>query len=115
LGLTTRPDQAAQAVQVSRDILRRFVEEGPTEAEVQAAKDFMIGGFALRIDSNRKLLDNLASIAWHGLPLDYLDTWTQRVERVTAAEIKAAFARKLQPQRMVTVVVGAPAVAAARQ
>lgn len=114
LGLQTRPDQAAQAVQVSRDVVRRFVAEGPTPAELKAAKDFMIGGFALRLDSNRKLLENVANIAWYDLPLDYLDTWTQQVEKVTAADVKAAFARKLQPDRMVTVVVGAP-VAAARQ
>lgn len=114
VGLQTRPDQAAQAVQVSRDVVRRFVAEGPTPAELKAAKDFMIGGFALRIDSNRKLLDNLANIAWHNLPLDYLDTWTKQVEKVTAADIKAAFARKLQPDRMVTVVVGGD-VAANRQ
>jgi zinc protease len=113
LGLQTRPDQAAQAVQVSRDVLRRFVAEGPTEAEMKAAKDFMVGGFALRIDSNRKLLDNLANIAWYDLSLDYLDTWTRQVEKVTAAEVKAAFARKVQPDRMVTVVVGGAAAAAA--
>ena len=81
LGLQTRPDQAAQAVQVSRDVVRRFVADGPTAAEIKAAKDFMIGGFALRIDSNRKLLDNLANIAWYDLPLDYLDTWTSRWKR----------------------------------
>ena len=114
LGLQTRPDQAAQAVQVSRDVLRRFVAEGPTEAELKAAKDFMIGGFALRIDSNRKLVENLANIAWYDLPLDYLDTWTKQVEKVTAAQIKSAFARKVQPDRMVTVVVGGD-VASARQ
>jgi zinc protease len=113
LGLQTRPDQAGQAVQVARDVLARFVAEGPTAAELQAAKDFMIGGFPLRLDSNRKLLDNLASIAWHELPLDYLDTWSRQVERVTAEEVRAAFARKLQPDRMVTVVVGG--VAATQQ
>jgi zinc protease len=106
LGLQTRPDQAQQAVQVSREVLAKFVAEGPSEAELQAAKDNLIGGFALRIDSNRKLLDNVANIAWNGLALDYLDTWTQQVEKVTVAEIKAAFARKLQPEKMVTVVVG---------
>ncbi|TWO70519.1 insulinase family protein [Caenimonas sedimenti] len=106
LGLQTRPDQAAQAVQVSREVLQRFVTEGPTEQELKAAKDFMIGGFSLRIDSNRKLLDNLASIAWNDLPLDYLDTWTKQVERISVADIKSAFARKLQPERMVSVVLG---------
>ena len=106
IGLQTRPDQADQAVQVSRDVLARFVAEGPTEAELTAAKGNLIGGFALRIDSNAKLLDNVANVAWYGLPLNYLDTWTQAVDKVTLADIKAAFARKLQPDRMVTVVVG---------
>jgi zinc protease len=106
LGLQTRPDQAGQAIRVARDVLARFMAEGPTEAELKAAKDYLVGSFALRIDSNAKLLDNLANIAWHGLPLDYLDTWTKQVERVTIADIRAAFARKLHPDRMVTVVVG---------
>jgi len=109
VGLQTRPDQAAQAVQVAREVLARFVAEGPTEAELKAAKDNLIGGFPLLIDSNRKLLDNVANIAWNDLPLDYLDTWVARVQRITVADVKAAFARKLQPQRMVTVTVGAAA------
>jgi zinc protease len=66
-----------------------------------------VGGFALRIDSNRKLLDNVANIAWNRLPLNYLDTWTQQIENVTAAHIQKAMARVLQTDRMVTVVVGA--------
>ncbi len=106
VGLQTRPDQAAQAVQVSRDVLAQFVANGPTEEELKAAKDNLIGGFALRIDSNKKLLDNVANIAWVDLPLDYLTNWTQRVDKITAADIKAALQRKLQPEKMVTVVVG---------
>jgi zinc protease len=109
IGLQTRPDQAAQAVEVARAVLAKFVAEGPTEAELKAAKDNLMGGFALRIDSNAKLLDNVANIAWNNLPLNYLDTWTAQVEKITAADIKAAFARKLQPERMVTVVLGAGA------
>lgn len=107
VGLTTRPDQADQAVTVARDVVRQFVEQGPTDVELQAAKDFLINGFALRIDSNRKLLDNVANIAWNGLPLDYLDTWTEQVQRVSVADIRRAFNRVLQPDRMITVVVGA--------
>jgi len=107
VGLTTRPDQADQAVTVAQGVVRQFVEQGPTDTELQAAKDFLINGFALRIDSNRKLLDNVANIAWNGLPLDYLDTWTEQVQRVSVADIRRAFSRVLQPDRMVTVVVGA--------
>ena len=107
IGLQTRPDQAAQAVEVARAVLAKFVAEGPSDAELKAAKDNLVGGFALRIDSNAKLLENIATIAWNNLPLDYLDTWTALVEKITAADIKAAFSRKLQPERMVTVVLGA--------
>jgi zinc protease len=109
VGLQTRPDQTGQAIQLAKDVLARFVSDGPTETELKAAKDFLIGGFPLLIDSNRKLLDNISNIAWYELPLNYLDTWTEKVQRVTAADIKAAFARKLQPQRMVVVTVGTAA------
>ena len=109
IGLQTRPDQAEQAVQVAREVLAKFVAEGPSEAELKAAKDNLMGGFPLLIDSNAKLISNVANIAWNNLPLNYLDTWTAQVEKITAADIKAAFARKLQPERMVTVVLGAGA------
>ncbi|MDD5324725.1 MAG: pitrilysin family protein [Polaromonas sp.] len=107
VALQTRPDQALQAVEIVRQVVQNFVANGPTEAELQAARENLIGGFALRIDSNRKLLGNIAGIAWNNLPLDYLDTWTQQVGKVTVADIKAAFARKLQPEKMVTVILGA--------
>ena len=106
VGLQTRPDQAAQAVDVARQVLQDFVAQGPTEAELLAAKDNLIGGFALRLDSNRKLLDNVASMAWNQLPLDYLDRWTENMAKVTVDDVRRAFGRVLQPQRMVTVVVG---------
>jgi len=106
IGLQTRPDQAREAVDVARSVLAGFVADGPTDAELTAAKDNLIGGFPLRIDSNAKLVGNVANIAWYGLPLTYLDTWTDRVRAVSAADIRKAFGRALQPERMVTVVVG---------
>lgn len=107
VGLQTRPDQAAQAVAVAQEVVKTFVQGGPTPAELQAAQSNLVGGFALRIDSNRKLLDNVANIAWNRLPLDYLSGWTRQIERVSAADVQRAMARVLQPDRMVTVVVGA--------
>ncbi|WP_342616449.1 pitrilysin family protein [Rhodoferax sp. GW822-FHT02A01] len=107
VGLQTRPDQAQQALNLVREVLAKFVKDGPTEKELQAAKDNLIGGFALRLDSNRKLLDNVANIAWNDLPLDYLETWTSRVQALTTEDIRLAFTRTLQPERMVTVVLGA--------
>ena len=91
---------------MATNVVSEFVKNGPTEQEVQAAKNFLIGGFALRLDSNRKLMDNLSNIAWFDLPLDYLDHWTDLVDKITVADIQQAFARNLQPERMVTVVLG---------
>ena len=105
-GLQTRPDQATQALQLTRDIVNEFIRHGPTEQELKAAQDNLIGGFALRIDSNRKLLDNLANIAWYELPANYLDTWTQKVQAVTRQDIQSAFQRHLSPQKMVSLILG---------
>lgn len=106
VGLQTRPDQADQALELTQKVVRDFVVDGPTEAELKAAKDNLTGGFALLIDSNRKLLGNVANIAWNDLPLNYLDTWTERINQVSVAGIKAAFSRKLQPEKMVTIILG---------
>ncbi len=109
-GLQTRKDQSDEALQVVRDTIAAFLRDGPTEAELKAAKDNLVGGFALRIDNNRKILENIAAIGFYRMPLDYLDTWTARVEKVTAADVRAAFARKLSMDKMVTVVVGSEPV-----
>jgi zinc protease len=106
VSLQTRGDQAQQALQVVRDTMRDFVADGPTAEELEGAKQNLIGGFALRIDSNQKILNYLSVIGFYDLPLDYLDTFTSRVEAVTLEEIRAAFRRRLDPERVATVVVG---------
>jgi len=106
VGLQTRHDQADQALALARDVVAGFVTNGPTAAELKAAQDNLVNGFALRIDTNRKLLDNVANIAWYGLPADYLQTWTQRISAVTVADVRRAFQRVLQPGTMASVVVG---------
>ncbi len=107
IGMQTQKEQTDEALKVVRKTLSDFLRTGPTPRELQAAKDNLVGGFPLRIDNNRKILDNIAAIGFYDLPLDYLDTWTANVEKVTVADIKAAFNRKIGPERLGTVVVGA--------
>ena len=109
IGMQTQRDQAQGALKVVHELLRDFVARGPTEAELKAAKQNIIGGFPLRIDSNAKIHGYLALIGSYRLPLTYLDDFVKNVERVTVADIKDAFARRVHPERMVTVVVGADA------
>ncbi len=107
IGLQTRPDQAAEALKVTREVLAKYIAEGPSDKELRDAKDNLIGGFALRVDSNAKLLGNVSNIAWNGLPLDYLDHWTDRVEALSKDDVRKAMARMVQPDKEVTVVLGA--------
>ncbi len=107
IGLQTQREKTAESLSVVRDTLDKFLRIGPTETELAAAKSNMIGGFPLRIDSNRKILDNLALIGFYRLPIDYLDTWTGKVEAVTLEAVRAAFARHVSIDRLITVVVGA--------
>jgi zinc protease len=108
IGLQTKKEQSAEALKIVLSVVADYVAKGPTSAELKAAKDNLVGGFALRIDNNRKLLENLAVIGFYNMPLDYLDTWTANVERVTVADIKADFAKRVKPDALASVVVGAP-------
>ena len=79
INLQTRPDQLAQAVQVAREVVERFVAEGPTEEELRAARTTRWAALRCASTATTKLLD-VVNIATYGLPLDYLDGWTRRVK-----------------------------------
>lgn len=105
IGLQTKKAQASEGVKVVREVLTSFLAEGPSEEELLAAKKNLIGSFPLRLDSNKKLLENLSVIGFYGLPLDYLETYAANVEKVTAADIRAAFSRHVRPEYLMTVIV----------
>ncbi len=106
MGLQTRNDQLDEALQVLRQTLIDFRNDGPTEDELTAAKQNLTGGFALQLDSNSKIVDYVAMIAFYELPLDYLDTLMAKIDAVTVDQIKDAFQRRIDPDKLVTVIVG---------
>jgi len=106
IGLQTKGSQTDQALQVVDETLRRFLDQGPTPKELAAARDNMVNGFGLRLDSNRKILDYVAMIGFYGLPLDWLDTYPKAVSRVSPEAVRDAFRRRILPAHLVTVVVG---------
>ena len=108
VSLATRKDQTKEALQVVRETIKEFIDNGPTEEELANAKRNLGGGFPLRIDSNRKQFEYLQLIGFYKLPLTFLDDYVKKVEQVTVAEIKDAFKRRVVPDNMVTIVVGLP-------
>ncbi|OAM52495.1 zinc protease [Methylovorus sp. MM2] len=105
IGLQTKREQSDDALKLVRETLANFINKGVTESELKAAKQNITGGFPLRLDSNAKILDYLAVIGFYKLPLTYLDDFNEQINKVTAAQIKDAFSRRVNPDKMVTVIV----------
>ena len=106
-GLQTKNDQATLALEVLSSTIAKFIADGPAVSELVAAKSNLVNGYPLRIDNNRKLLDNVSSIAWNDLPIDTMEIWTKQVEAVTLEQVTAAFQKYLAMDRMKIVVLGA--------
>ena len=107
IGLQTKREQVGDALKVVDEVLTDYIAKGPTPKELAAAKKNMVDGLALRMDSNAKLLGYLSTIGFYGLPLTYLDDFPAKVNAVTVEQVKAAFARHVKAENLVTVVVAA--------
>jgi zinc protease len=106
VGLQTRNEKAQEASKAVKQTLVSFIENGPTEEELIAAKKNINGGFALKLDSNKKLLGQVVSIVASGAPLDYLNIYLQKIKAVTRVQIQDAFKRHIDVDKMALVTVG---------
>lgn len=106
MALQTRNSQAGEAGELLQQMLVNFIEQGPTAEELEHAKKNITGGFPLKIDSNKKIVEYLALIGFYDLPLDYLDSFNARVMAVSIDDIKEAFSRRVKPERMIRIIVG---------
>ena len=102
----TKNDQADEALTVMRETLARFVTEGPSKEDLEAAKKNLIGGFPLRISSNAKIVEYLAMMGFYDYPLDWLDTLTDKLAAVDVEQVREAFARRINATAGIAVVVG---------
>lgn len=106
MGLQTKNEQVEEAINVMMDTLTVFIEDGPKAKELHDALSNITGSAALRTDSNKKIAQYVSMIGFYGLPLDYLDTLNENFKKVTVAKIKTAMQKRINPQKMVTVIVG---------
>jgi len=112
LGCQTRNDQADKALSLMQGLLHEFVEKGPTDEELAAAKKNLLGGYALRFDSNSAISQQISALAFYGLPLDYFDKFKPAIQSIDADKVKEAFQRRILTKNMVVVMVGGEAPAA---
>ena len=109
LGLQTKLSQTDEAIKVARDVLATFQKEGPSEENLKASKVNISGGFPLRTASNDDILGYIEMIGMYGLPLDYLDTFTQVINDTSRDQVIDAFKRRVDLDKLLTIIVGGEA------
>jgi zinc protease len=105
----TKNERVPEALDVIAAEMARLKEEGPTDDELQKAKDYLTGSYALSFDTSTKIAHQLAQIAFEGLGLDYIARRNALVSAVTQDDLRRAAARTLDDGRMLVVVAGRPA------
>jgi len=103
----TKNSQAEETVAIIKETLQLFIDNGPTDAQLLASKQNITGSFPLKIASNSKIVSYLAMIGFYDLPLSYLDDFVGRIEAITIEQIKETFNRRVHPDQMFTLTVGA--------
>jgi zinc protease len=107
-GTATENARVAQSLEVIRQEWRKMHDEGPTESELANAKTFLTGSFPLRLDASNRIARLLVTIQYDDLGIDYIDRRTALIEGVTLADARRVARRLLQPDQLLTVVVGEP-------
>lgn len=97
--------KAAETVAIMREVIARYADEGPTEEELADTKDYLVGNFALRFDSSRKIGRNLLSFQLDGLGVDYIEHRNDLIRAVTLADVKRV-AKRLWGGPLTVVTVG---------
>lgn len=105
-GCQTRNQEADKALNVLQDLVKQYVEKGPTEKEIQDAKLNLLGGYALNFDSNALILQQLSTLGFYGLPLDYFDRFKTEIEKLTPQDIQKIFQKRVFPDNAAIVMVG---------
>ncbi len=106
LAMQTKNETALEAIRIARDEIQRIREQLVSEQELNDAKDFLIGSFPLRFDTNRRVAGFLAQVEYFQLGLDYPDRYPELVRKVTREDVQRVAKQYLQPESLTTVIVG---------
>ena len=106
--VSTRNDRAAESLAVITEEIRRIAADGPTTEELEKAKNYLVGSYALRFDTSGKIAGQLLEIQLEDLGIDYIDRRNGLVVAVTAEDVRRAAKRFLSDDRLLVTLVGRP-------
>jgi zinc protease len=107
-GVATKNEAVSQSIGVIRDELNRIASNGPTAEELDNAKRYLTGSYALRFDSSVKIANTLLWIQIEDLGMEYIDQRNAQVDAVTLDDVKRVAAQLIQPGNLIITVVGQP-------
>ncbi len=106
IALQTKNANVKKAIKITQDVVQQYLKAGPTKAELNAAKNYLIGSFPLKIASNADKANYVLKAAFNHIPFSYLDTYRQNIKKVTAAQAKSVLNQYVNPKAFVVVTVG---------
>lgn len=106
IGLATKKNQLGEALSVTNDTLKKFIDEGPSDEMLQSAKDYLTGNFPMSLASNQAIATVLLRMSFYKLPDDYLQTYIKHINAVTVSDIKNAWNNLIHPNSLLLVTVG---------
>lgn len=106
INLQTRADLAEGTLELVQRLVAEFLQDGPTEAELERSKRQIAGSFPLSTASNADIVGQLGSIGFYGLPLSYLEDFMQQVQALSVEDVKAAMNTHLSADGFVIVTAG---------
>ena len=105
-GAQTVAAQASQVIDLTRAEWAKMQAEGPTQAEIDAAKTYLLGYYAQNFTTTRSAAQTLLGIQMSDLGIDYVTRREQEISAVTLDQAKAAAKRLFDPAKMVVIAVG---------
>lgn len=105
ISTATRSDRAAETLEVIRREVARMAAEGPTEAELAAAKKYVVGAYAINnLNSSPAIAATLVELQLDELGIDYIDRRAALIDAVTPEDARAAAKRLLSAEPAIMVV-----------
>ncbi len=106
-GVATQNSHVAESIDVIKKVLARVAENGPTTEELEDAKRYLTGSYALRFSSSVNIADMLLWIQIEHLGIDYVQKRNSLIEAVTLEDVKRV-AKLINPDELVMTIVGQP-------
>ncbi|WP_112663906.1 M16 family metallopeptidase [Microvirga flavescens] len=104
----TKNERVGECLDVITDEMLALKGKGPSDDELQKAKDYLVGSYALGFDTSTKIAHTLVQIAFEGLGIDYIARRNSLVKAVTQDDIRQAADRIIGDGKLLTVIAGRP-------